>query len=831
MSAGLEDRNTRVEDFLDNKLQSLADLETLDALLSDVQNQHNLLRKQLEDAEHNLHESKSAAEHHRAFIKGKAAEFQKGQDDIDRRLKIATGSDVSDDAIQRFEKSIDKLRQLDVANGYVELLREVNTLRDRSFSQLKISDQAALEPLRQLQTLNSQLVPLQAAAEGAAPHLLDHVVRTTSALRNHIRDSFAADYEGLLKKIYWPRPDAALPTPPLWQEWANCVGRLLDLQLPELESREEAMVSDPIVLLPLEVLVHPLELRFHYHFDGDKPTNRIDKPEYFLSHVTDLLKTHNDFVVDNMQPILLDRLRGTDLAMNPIYIDATSAFITALLPILRKKIFPTLPQVAKQPQLLSHWMHEIMSFDNTIRNDWGYDGGYGIRGWNGLVWEILVKQGWFERWLQVERDFALSRYEAILEAPDSGVLDYDSVETSATKPTAATIRVNDLLETITERYRSLSSFQQKLCFLIDIQLDIFDRYHARLHGSVEAYLTRISTVGRSVTGISREDQEELKGVKGLDRLCRVYGSADYLERAMRDWSDEVVFLELWDELQDRARSHTNKKIAGEMTLEDISQRTSNAVGKEQVTGALFDATANSYRRLRVRAEQLIVEALTNSVKNALKPYSRVNPWTTSVAPGPASSGSYTTTAEIEPTISVLNSQLPFLARALAPVPLRRIVRQACQSTQTYLWTHIFMNHTFTTAGAQQFTADIKALIAVINRWTGTGQGEAGFQKIIEGITLLGLPIKERSKSAANQTLVQTSTAEDEDDAWDDAQASTDNDAEVSSGSDGNRGLWEVGRRIFVDDESAREVLHELGLELLSEIEARAILKNRVEINS
>lgn len=35
------------------------------------------------------------------------------------------------------------------------------------------------------------------------------------------------------------------------------------------------------MLLPLEVMVHPLELRFKYHFSGDKPTNRLDKVPYY----------------------------------------------------------------------------------------------------------------------------------------------------------------------------------------------------------------------------------------------------------------------------------------------------------------------------------------------------------------------------------------------------------------------------------------------------------------------------------------------------------------------------------------------------------------------
>lgn len=50
----------------------------------------------------------------------------------------------------------------------------------------------------------------------------------------------------------------------------------------ELRSRESQETAgphgeEPLVLLPLEVMVKPLELRFRYHFDGGKPTNRPDK--------------------------------------------------------------------------------------------------------------------------------------------------------------------------------------------------------------------------------------------------------------------------------------------------------------------------------------------------------------------------------------------------------------------------------------------------------------------------------------------------------------------------------------------------------------------------
>lgn len=45
--ARTDDRDARVGDYLDDKLQTLADLDSLDALLESVRNQHTLLRKQV----------------------------------------------------------------------------------------------------------------------------------------------------------------------------------------------------------------------------------------------------------------------------------------------------------------------------------------------------------------------------------------------------------------------------------------------------------------------------------------------------------------------------------------------------------------------------------------------------------------------------------------------------------------------------------------------------------------------------------------------------------------------------------------------------------------
>ncbi|KAH7378672.1 TIP-1 family-domain-containing protein [Pyrenochaeta sp. MPI-SDFR-AT-0127] len=705
-------------------------------------------------------------------------------------------------------------------------------------SQLQTSNEAALEPYKQLCSLHARLASLQDGAEGAAPQLLHHVSTITHALRSKILDAFSADLDQILKKIHWPTPKAAVPSH-LREDWEAALVKLLDLQTPELEGKNYASgpghkVKLPPVLFPLEVLVQPLEMRFRYHFDGDKPTNRIDRPEYFLSHITTLLNDYSAFVGDHVQPVLLRHFRGTNLALNPVYIDAMSAFITALLPMLRTKIGALLPKVAGQPQLLSHLVHEVMSFDTTIRDTWGYDGGYGVDGWKGLSWEFLVQGDWFGRWLQVEKDFALSRYQSIVEAPDFGDLDYESVDPKATKPTKGAIRVNDLLETITDRYRPLTSFSQKLTFLIDIQIAIFDKLHERLQSNLEAYLSMTTSLGRAMGGVTKEEQEKLLGIEGLERLCKTYGSADYLEKAMRDWSDDVFFLDIWEGLQDRARQANS---IGNMSVADVAERTSKSVEGDGDGGSLFDETANWYARLRERSEKIIIDTLNNNVREALRPY-RLITWATLSG---SSASTLSPTAEIDPLLTYLSTSLTFLSRALASAPLRRITRAVLATISTTLWDNVLSRHRFSTAGAAQLHADLAAICRVVDKSVGPGVAEAGLRKCLEGARLVGLPVK-GGKDLATRSLSssteQDGGGEDEEDweAWGGGGDADDGVHVLPKENNGDTtarevdlGLWEVEKRLFADNASARDVLDELSLEVLSETEARALLRRRVEL--
>lgn len=273
-----------------------------------------------------------------------------------------------------------------------------------------------------------------------------------------------------------------------------------------------------------------------------------------------------------------------------------------------------------------------------------------------------------------------------------------------------------MLETITDRYRPLPSFSQKLRFLIDIQIAIFDSFHIRLVGFLDEYLMDTSSLFSTVQGVSssgNKQKQSTEGLLGLERLVRVYGSAEYLEKKMRDWSDDVFFLELWEELQDRARAnaspgHKKKNLAGNMTVEHVADKTSAAVGNDEGGGALFDETAGAYRRLRVRTENVITDSLVQQIRSSLSAYSKINPWSALASPSAGDDDlSLSISAELDAPIRLLSSYLSYLANALAQAPLRRIARQVVLAVQALLWDSVLLFRTFSYTGAKQFGRDVR----------------------------------------------------------------------------------------------------------------------------
>ncbi|KAJ9616565.1 hypothetical protein H2200_000284 [Cladophialophora chaetospira] len=824
--AATGDVRTRVEDYLNDKIQTAADLDQVDALVQRVQEQQGQLRKQLQDARKDLLEAQERVAKRSSDLRTRAEAYQTRQADLEERIQDLIHSDVSDEAVQKFEARMNKVRSLEIARGFLQLVQRLDTLNEQATKSLVQQPAESVTAYIGVRGLRKHIQDAQTAAEGAAPQLAYLFEETSKKLYATLKKSLEASLETTMQQMKWPEKKLNLSSQ-VRQNWEDQVRLLLDLQDPDLvdafanvDLRNRSAAPDPVVLLPLEVMSRPLAKRFQWHFYGTRPTNRRDKPEYFLTHVLDLLDQHNGFMNDMLDPILDERARNSE-ALESIYTDAVSAFITALLPMVEAKCLSFLPEVSQEPQLFSHFVHELMAFDTALRETWGYVPiPRMVVEWRGLTWRVLNTHGYFETWLRVEKDFALSRYSSIRDAPDSNDIDFDA-DSRQTKPTKGAIRVNDLLETITDRYRGLSSFSQKMKFLLEIQLSIFDDYHSHLHGALQAYLVSSHTAGRLLQG---QTEADAFGLKGLEALTKVFGSAEFLERKMSDWSDDVFFVELWDELQDRAKANSSvsASVGTGLRIEEVAEKTSATIranGTDDDADAdgsgLFDQTASAYQRLRERGEEEMLRFLDVNLRAALRPYTKSTLWS-SLAGSPSDVSAMPPSSSLDGFFQTTSTLVGYLARALAPGSLRRIIKHYCNAAQREIFDTVLMQHSFSATGAAQLARDLSEIKASIEKQTQLRTATAGgFQQLEEALYLLTLD-------------ASTKTAEDDGWGFDDvdkagAGAITEDEAK-------DLGLWEVERLMFESNESARKALGEMGLFHLNEAEARNVLKRRVEWN-
>ena len=80
-------------------------------------------------------------------------------------------------------------------------------------------------------------------------------------------------------------------------------------------------------------------------------------------------------------------------------------------------------------------------------------------------------------------------------------------------------------------------FEQRLQFVMEVQIAILDLYHGKWKANVEKFE---ASHPLALAGELREEGKKVAGVAGLERLCRVYGSSTWVEDHLKDWTEEVL---------------------------------------------------------------------------------------------------------------------------------------------------------------------------------------------------------------------------------------------------------------------------------------------------
>lgn len=487
-------------------------------------------------------------------------------------------------------------------------------------------------------------------------------------------------------------------------------------------------------LYPIQALTEPITLRFKYHFQGSRSTNRVDKPEWAFANIQDAVYEHAFFIADYLQPLTAREFPKVDVTA-----ELTMLLFPTLLAFLRTRI----PHLLSHPALLAHTVYQTVMFDDAVREN-GFElartsvyAGAEAE-WEGLAGVILREHDWFEQWLEGERKFAETSLNDIISAPNAWAIAVDDDDEeddgeAALPSTESARQVKALIEGITDRYAPLPAQEYRVAFLRTIQLPTLAAYHSRLDGSLNAFETLSSAFVRAVPGAlgarPTPDSRVTAGTAGLERLIKAHVSAEYLVAALRSWSNDVLFAEM------------SADLAGDTAAPSV-----------------WDPTAQRYADLRARAEDMMVRLITSEVESDLKQH-LTRRWDVGADGAPADTGP---DASLVAALAGYTSLLSAL-RVLPRTPAARVYRRV----SAHLVNHIAQRAVyagwskFTAAGGRVLLSEVDdwrhAAVAGVARITPPILTDAPWNRLHEMAVLLALP-SESEAEADTPTFAQAMAA-------------------------------------------------------------------------
>ncbi|XP_065514377.1 RAD50-interacting protein 1 isoform X2 [Caloenas nicobarica] len=318
--------------------------------------------------------------------------------------------------------------------------------------------------------------------ESSCSHLLAFVRSTVKFWHKILKDKLSSDFEEVLTQLRWP-----FVGPPQSQAFGlSAPGNATDVynnlemlfcQLLKLQTSDELLTkpkqlpekyslpSSPPIILPIQIMLNPLQKRFKYHFTGNKQTNVLNKPEWYLTQVLMWIGNHAKFLDDKIQPIL-DKAGSS--------VNAGLEFSRGLVMLILEKLAADIPCLLYDDTLFCHLVDEVLLFERELYSVHGYLSSFPS------CMHILSEESCFQRWLTVERKFALQKMDSMLSSEAAWVSQYKDIsDVDDMKVPDCAETFMTLLLVITERYKNLPTASRKLQFL-GLQKELVDDFRIRL---------------------------------------------------------------------------------------------------------------------------------------------------------------------------------------------------------------------------------------------------------------------------------------------------------------------------------------------------------------
>ena len=733
-----------LQNYLDNVFGSdVKQLHNVEKIYSQALSTKQSLQLQLSVIQNEVPSKIKAAVSSANEYLDKVEEFHLAKSTVNSELSVCIQNGAP--AIERFEQSIRKVNEIKKYISYMNWIAKIEETSDgvqRSILSDSMND--ACFTFQKLLQFHSNLLENSTRCS----NLLSFLRNTTIFWYNILKEKLAKELDVVLKQISWPfitgpgphtlqKVVANTDKPSSTTSFAEqdpashlefVVANLLLIHLPpgfedessgkslmaaESKSTGENTEKKPIfleptkgqnvVLLPLRLLLQPLKKRFCFHFTGNKQTNDINKPEWYLTQVINWISHHAEFLDHTIQPILDKH--------NHAHVDALMMFTQGLLQLVTAKLSNDVTEIMYSDDLFSHTVDEVLLFEKVLRVNYNISD-YLLKT-NGPM-TVLAHPDCIRKWLNIERTCAVDRLDALLSSENAwkppllAVDENDEMKV----PECAEVFITMLL-TITDRYKNLPSYNDQLQFL-DLQLLLLDDFRIRL-----------TQVMRSLTSSQYDDVS-----------ISILNAAFYITVVLREWADNVFFLQLkYCKDKENNATGTSSPVVPKSFLQ-LGESNMVSLSHQSTDETVFDSIVNLYDRIYLEGLDSIAQTIMAEYKEKSQPY-LYDQWIT--LPLPEEQIIFVVSRSACPMLEVLQERLYSFEQKLGCTLFTKLWQCIAKNVDKYLYEEVVLKNYFNIGGASQLQYDMTHnLYPLFSPYTN--KPENYFKRMKESCQLLNLQV-------------------------------------------------------------------------------------------
>ncbi|XP_012732161.3 RAD50-interacting protein 1 [Fundulus heteroclitus] len=513
-------------------------------------------------------------------------------------------------------------------------------------------------------------------SQSECPHLCDFLRKTLCFWHTIIKDRLTSDFEKVLIQLQWPiiTPNQSVTPPANHQDLSSqlegLVLQLLALQTSDdlISQRASASTQGPPTVssstlaspapplcLPIQIMLQPLAKRFRYHFYGNRQTNSIHKPEWYLTQVLKWLESSSTFMEEKIQPVF-DQAGQT--------ISAKVELCRGLVTLVQEKVGSDASRMLYDDGLFCHLVEEVLQFEKDLRSNHSYPATLPA------LLHILLEDAFLQKWLAVERKMAVEKMDAMLSAEGAWTSQYKDIsDMDELKAPECAETFMTLLQVITERYRALPSPAAQLRFF-GLQKELVDDFRIRL------------------TQVMKEESRCPLG----SRYCAILNAVNYISTILRDWGDNVFFLQL----QQAVVSLGEQELLGSIEMMEVGRLAS-------LEGSLFDGLLSLLDRLKGDMLGRLLHSLMRDTAEKAQPYCQER-WLSIPAPQDQSAMSLSSSAC--PMMLCVRDRLLNLHQVLSVSLFQLAWQGLAEKLDNFIYQEVILANHFSDGGAAQLQFDM-----------------------------------------------------------------------------------------------------------------------------